>query len=85
MNSFPQLTRSTLWGEFGWVEAIILGGNFMVKMQFSGENFPRGQFSLGAIILGGNFFSGAIVVEPVPLKALFVLSIFKFFFSFLII
>ena len=40
MHSFPQFTRSTLCEEFPGVGAIIFGGNFMV----------RGQFSSGAIV-----------------------------------
>ena len=66
MHSFPQSTRSTLWGEFIWVGAIIYGENFMLRRQLSGGaiflegNCPgehytgkssRGQFSLGAIVL----------------------------------
>ena len=53
MHSFPQFTRSTLSGEFTWVGAIIFGGNFIVRGQFSG-----GQFSSGTIILGGNCLGG---------------------------
>ena len=56
MHSFPQFSRSTLWGEFVWVGTIIYGENFMVGGQFSSEaiilggncpggNFPRGQLS----------------------------------------
>ena len=41
MQSFPQFTRSSLWGEFAWVGAIILGGDIIV----------RGQFSSGVIVL----------------------------------
>ena len=51
MHNFLQFTCSTLWEEFAWVGAIIYGGNFMV----------RGQFSSGAIIRGGD--GGAIVLE----------------------
>ena len=56
MHRFLQFTRSTLWGEFAWVEAIIFGGNLMVSE---------------AIFLGGNYLGGegaiiqvAIVLEP---------------------
>ena len=42
------------------MEAIILGRNFMVRGQFSGE-----QFSSGAIVWGEEqFSSGGIVLEP---------------------
>ena len=42
MHSFPQFTRSTLWGEFAWVGAIIFEGNFLVRGQFSsGANCPK--------------------------------------------
>ena len=46
MRSLPQFTRSTRWGEFTWVGAIIFEGNFMVSGQFSGGG--------GAVLLGGN-------------------------------
>ena len=48
MRSFPQLTRSTLWGEFVWVGAIIYGW----KLRWGGQ------------LSGGQFSSGAIVLEP---------------------
>ena len=55
---FTKFTRSTLWGEFAWVGAIIFVGNFMVRGQFSGGNCMGGQFSSGAIILWGNCLGG---------------------------
>ena len=44
MYSLPQFNRSTLWGEFVRVGVIIFEGNFMVRRQFSGD-----QFALGVI------------------------------------
>ena len=56
MHSLPQFTRSTRWGEFAWVGAIIFEGNFTVSGEFSalqdncpGGNFPRGQLSGGQL------------------------------------
>ena len=58
MHSFPQFTRSTLWGEFAWVGAIIFEGNFLVRWQFSsgqlsgggrGGSYPRGKLSRGQL------------------------------------
>ena len=49
MHSFPQFTRSILWGNLLEWEQFFLGGNFIVRGQFSG-----GQFPSEAIILGGN-------------------------------
>ena len=58
MHRFLQFTRSTLWGEFAWVEAIIFWGNFMVsKAIFLGDNILGGGGE-GAII------QGTIVLEP---------------------
>ena len=57
MHRFLQFTRSALWGEFAWVEAIIFGGNFMVSE----------AIFLGGNILGGGeeaIIQGAIVLEP---------------------
>ena len=73
MHSFPQFTRSNLWGEFVKVGAIINGGNFVVRGQLS-----RGQLSSGAIVWGpiiqgaiiqgaiiwGQFSLGTIVLQP---------------------
>ena len=55
MRSLPQFTRSTRWGEFTWVGAIIFEGNFMVSGQFSGGG---GQFCSGAIVQGTIFLWG---------------------------
>ena len=54
IHSFLKFTRSTLWGEFAWMGAIIFEGNYMVWRQL-----PRGQFSLGAIFLGDNCTGGS--------------------------
>ena len=53
MHSFLHFTRSTWWGEFARVEAIIFEGNFQVAIFLVG-NYPRGQLS------GGQLSSGAI-------------------------
>ena len=58
MHSFPQFTRSTLCEEFPRVGAIILGGNFMV----------RGQFSSGAIALARLTFTRRMVRNSLTLK-----------------
>ena len=58
MHSFPQFTRSTLCEEFPRVRAIILGGNFMV----------RGQFSSGAIALARLTFTRRMVRNSLTLK-----------------
>ena len=73
MHGFPQLTRSTLWREFTWVEPIIFGGNFIVRGR--GGSYPRGQlsegqFSSGAIILEGNY-RGTIIQETIIRGAIF--------------
>ena len=84
MHSFPQLTRSTLRGEFALVGTIFRGEIFL------GGNYPRGQlsggqFSLGEIVRGtiirgasiqrhlsgGQFSSGAIVLEPLLSRIFF--------------
>ena len=54
MHSFPQFTRSTLWGEFAWVGAIIFEGNFLVRGQFSSGQLSGGggQLSTGEIVQG---------------------------------
>ena len=73
MYSFPQFTRSTLWGEFAW-EGTIIFEDFMVRGQF----LEGGQFSSRAVVQGeiirrqssrwqlfwGLFSSEKIVLEP---------------------
>ena len=60
MHRFLQFTRSALWGEFAWVEAIIFGGNFMVSEAiFLGGNILGGGGGGAAAII-----QGTIVLEP---------------------
>ena len=68
MHSFPQFTRSTLWGEFAWVGAIIFEGNFLVRWQFSSGQLSGGgeggQLSTGEIVQGA-IIRGAIIQEAI--------------------
>ena len=69
------LTRTSLWGKFTWVGAIIFGGNFIVRGQFSrgqlsGGQFSSGQLSSGAIIWGA-IIQGANVWGAIIRGAIF--------------
>ena len=70
MHNFPQFTRSSLWGEFTWVGAIIFGENVIVRRQFSWEQFS----------------SGAIVLEPcITICTIVRKTFFRYFISSLIV
>ena len=62
MHSFPQFTRSTLWREFALVGAIIFEGNFMVRREIVRGKFSSGATVRGAMIFGGNWSSGAMIL-----------------------
>ena len=59
MHSFPQFSRSDLWGEFAWVGTIIYEENFMVRGQFSSVAIFQGEIIREAII------QGAIIREAI--------------------
>ena len=52
MHSLTQFTRSTRWGEFAWVGAIIFEGNFMVSAGLSVNILSAGDKSPVQIAAG---------------------------------